>query len=152
MEALPAGAVTNLDPQNFGSTVVLFMNLDKLMTESRNPASLEIHDLSALDLALLMITEEAQVLPAIRFEVSKIAQAIELISDRLRSGGRLIFLGAGTSGRVGALVATDCQTVFGTSAELVQAVIAGGPSALSSIGQKSKITRNKPRSISNKLA
>ncbi len=99
-------------------------------TEARNAASTQIDTLSPLEFADLMNQEDATVAAAVRRELPRIAQAIEVISDRLRNHGRLIYLGAGTSGRLGVLDASECPPTFSTPPELVVGIIAGGPAAL----------------------
>jgi N-acetylmuramic acid 6-phosphate etherase len=99
-------------------------------TESRNPASERIDALSPLEIVRLMNAEDAQVSAAVGREAEPIARAIELIAQRLRAGGRLIYLGAGTSGRLGVLDAAECPPTFSTPPELVVGLIAGGYGAL----------------------
>ncbi|MBL8819000.1 MAG: N-acetylmuramic acid 6-phosphate etherase [Planctomyces sp.] len=99
-------------------------------TESRNAASAQIDTLSPLQFADLMNQEDATVAAAVRRELPGIAQAIEVISDRLRNHGRLFYIGAGTSGRLGVLDASECPPTFSTPPELVVGIIAGGPAAL----------------------
>lgn len=104
--------------------------LDNLTTEGRNPASAEIDRLSALQIVQLMNDQDALVAAAVRREAEVIAQAIERIADHLRGGGRLIYLGAGTSGRLGVLDAAECPPTFNTDPEQVLGMIAGGRSAM----------------------
>ena len=104
--------------------------LNKLTTEARNPASENLDQLSALEIVQLMNAEDAQVSAAVAKEAVAIARAVEVIADRLRRGGRLIYLGAGTSGRLGVLDASECPPTFNTPPELVVGLIAGGPDAL----------------------
>lgn len=99
-------------------------------TESRNQASAAIDSLSSLQLVQLMNDEDATVATAVRREAAHIAAAIDLIADRLRHGGRLIYMGAGTSGRLGVLDASECPPTFSTPPELVVGLIAGGRDAL----------------------
>ncbi len=103
---------------------------DSLLTESRNPRSEAIDTLSAREIVRLMNAEDAGVVEAVRAESDAIAQAIEWTADRFRQGGRLIYVGAGTSGRLGVLDASECPPTFGTPPEMVVGLIAGGPSAL----------------------
>src|SRR5437764_921980 len=77
-----------------------------------------------------MCEEDARVIPAVASQANAIARAIEVIADRLRNGGRLIYAGAGTSGRLGVLDATECPPTFSTAPALVVGLIAGGPAAL----------------------
>jgi N-acetylmuramic acid 6-phosphate etherase len=104
--------------------------MSRLTTEARNPASERIDTLSALEIARLMNAEDARVAEAVGREAAPIAQAIEIIAERLRSGGRLVYIGAGTSGRLGVLDATECPPTFSTPPELVVGLIAGGYTAL----------------------
>lgn len=89
-----------------------------------------IDSLSSLEIVQLMNAEDAQVAEAVAKQSAKIAQAIDAITDRLQRGGRLVYLGAGTSGRLGVLDASECPPTFSTSPELVIGVIAGGSAAL----------------------
>jgi N-acetylmuramic acid 6-phosphate etherase len=104
--------------------------LDRLTTEQRNPASAAIDRMSALELVRLMNAEDARVAEAVGIEVGSIARAVETIAGRLRAGGRLIFMGAGTSGRLGVLDASECPPTFSTPPEMVVGLIAGGYAAL----------------------
>ncbi len=104
--------------------------MNKLTTEARNPASEQIDTLSPLEIVRLMNAEDAKVAEAVGRDSNVIAQAIEIISERLSHGGRLVYLGAGTSGRLGVLDATECPPTFSTPPELVVGLIAGGPTAL----------------------
>jgi N-acetylmuramic acid 6-phosphate etherase len=104
--------------------------LDKLTTEARNPASEAIDRLSPLEIVRLMNDEDATVAAAVRRAEQPIARAIEIIAERLARGGRLIYLGAGTSGRLGVLDATECPPTFNTRPEQVIGLIAGGEAAL----------------------
>ncbi|MDP1799415.1 MAG: N-acetylmuramic acid 6-phosphate etherase [Planctomycetaceae bacterium] len=99
-------------------------------TESSNPASERIDTLSALEIVRLMNAEDAAVPVAVGRIAQEIAQAVEIIADRLRAGGRLIYFGAGTSGRLGVLDATECPPTFSTRPEQVVGLIAGGYTAL----------------------
>ncbi|HZN36462.1 MAG TPA: N-acetylmuramic acid 6-phosphate etherase [Pirellulaceae bacterium] len=104
--------------------------MSRLTTEARNPASERIDTLSALEIARLMNAEDARVAEAVGREAEPIARAIEIIAERLRAGGRLIYIGAGTSGRLGVLDATECPPTFSTPPEMVVGLIAGGYTAL----------------------
>jgi N-acetylmuramic acid 6-phosphate etherase len=104
--------------------------LEKLTTEGRNPASEQIDRLSPLEIVRLMNREDATVPQAVAAEAEAIAAAIEVIADRLRNGGRLIYVGAGTSGRLGVLDAAECPPTFSTRPGQVVGVIAGGATAL----------------------
>jgi N-acetylmuramic acid 6-phosphate etherase len=101
-----------------------------LTTEACNSASQNIDGLSALEIARLMNAEDSRVAEAVGRELGSIAEAIERIADRLRSGGRLVYLGAGTSGRLGVLDAAECPPTFSTPPEMVLGLIAGGDVAI----------------------
>ncbi len=101
-----------------------------LATEAVNPASASIDKLDPLGLVRLMNSEDARVAAAVAAAEAAIAQAIELIAERLANGGRLIYLGAGTSGRLGVLDAAECPPTFNTPPGLVLGLIAGGSTAL----------------------
>lgn len=100
-----------------------------LETEQVNPATTEIDRMSPLEIAQVMNAEDAKVAEAIKLELPQIARAIEEIATRLRRGGRLIYVGAGTSGRLGVLDAAECPPTFNVSADMVIGLLAGGPIA-----------------------
>lgn len=104
--------------------------LGNLTTEGRNPASEAIDTLSALEIAGLMNREDAAVAEAVGREAESIARAIDLIARQLRHGGRLVYLGAGTSGRLGVIDAAECPPTFSTPPQQVLGIIAGGPPAM----------------------
>src|SRR5215217_9362025 len=104
--------------------------LDPRLTEQRNPATAEIDRLSALEIARIINREDRRIAPAIRKELRRIARAIEMAEDTFRAGGRLIYVGAGTSGRLGVLDASEMPPTYGTDPEMVQGIIAGGYAAL----------------------
>lgn len=101
-------------------------------TEARNQASMSIDSLSALEIVQLMNQEDARVAAAVAAESEVIATAIELIAQRFRVGGRLIYMGAGTSGRLGVLDASECPPTFSVKPAMVIGLIAGGKAALTS--------------------
>jgi N-acetylmuramic acid 6-phosphate etherase len=103
---------------------------DHLLTEARNPASEAIDTLSADEIVALMNREDERVVAAVRAESEAIAKAIDVIAGRFLQGGRLIYVGAGTSGRLGVLDASECPPTFSTPPEMVVGLIAGGPTAL----------------------
>jgi len=105
-------------------------SLGQLTTEARNPLTGELDRLSALELVNLINSEDAKVADAVGEESESIASAIDVIADRLSRGGRLIYMGAGTSGRLGVLDAVECPPTFNTRPELVIGLIAGGPEGL----------------------
>lgn len=104
--------------------------MDHLQTEGRLVASANLDELTPLELVRLMNAEDARVIPAVASQAEAIARAITLIAERLEQGGRLIYLGAGTSGRLGVLDATEMPPTFQTPPEMVIGLIAGGPEAL----------------------
>ncbi|NLS94846.1 MAG: N-acetylmuramic acid 6-phosphate etherase [Planctomycetaceae bacterium] len=104
--------------------------LNHLTTESRNPASEAIDTLTATGIVELMNAEDATVAAAVGKQRDSIARAIEVIADRLRGGGRLIYLGAGTSGRLGVVDASECPPTFNTDPSQVVGLIAGGRGAM----------------------
>jgi N-acetylmuramic acid 6-phosphate etherase len=114
------------------------MYLRELTTERRNRATEDLDKMSALELVTAMNREDAVVPRAIRGVLPEIAKAVDLIAKRLAKGGRLIYVGSGTSGRIGALDASECPPTFGVSAETVQFVIAGGPKAVAAASEASE--------------
>ncbi len=106
------------------------MTLDKLTTESNNPSSAAIDTMSAAEIVALMNDEDARVARAVADVSDTIATAIDVIAERLRDGGRLVYLGAGTSGRLGVLDASECPPTFNTPPGMVVGLIAGGKVAL----------------------
>ena len=103
---------------------------ERLPTEQLNPRSRALDRLSTTQLLRLMNREDAGVPRAVGHVIPQISRAASLIVTRLRAGGRLIFLGAGTSGRLGVIEAAECPPTFNTPPSMVQAVIAGGRSAV----------------------
>ena len=100
--------------------------LNNLLTEERNPASMDI-DLLSTEGILRVINQEDQKVPlAVAQEVPQIAKAADLVAEAFRNGGRLIYVGAGTSGRLGVLDASECPPTYNVSPKLVQGVMAGG--------------------------
>ena len=104
--------------------------LDARLTEQRNPRSLRIAQLSTLEIVDLINAEDRLVAAAVSDERLRIARAIDLVVDAFRSGGRLFYVGAGTSGRLGVLDASEMPPTYRTEPEMVQGVIAGGLDAL----------------------
>ncbi len=104
--------------------------LRDLRTEQQNSASAGLDTLSALEIARVINHEDHKVAAAVERALPQIAQAIDAIADAIRSGGRLIYVGAGTSGRLAALDAAECPPTFNTDPKTVQYVIAGGNKAL----------------------
>src|SRR4051812_25228818 len=106
--------------------------LEHLTTEARNPASEDLDGLSAPEIVALINAEDAKVAAAVAEQADVIAQAIDVIADRVGRGGRLIYFGAGTSGRLGVLDAVECPPTFNTHPSQVVGIIAGGYTALTS--------------------
>ena len=104
--------------------------LEKLTTESRNENTLNIDKVSTLEMVKIINNEDKKVAFAVENELENIAKAIDGIVDRINRGGRLIYIGAGTSGRLGILDASECPPTYGVSEELVQGIIAGGKEAI----------------------
>lgn len=103
---------------------------DHLLTEARNPASERLDALTPLEFVALMNAEDARAVAAVGEESTAIARAIEVIAGRFREGGRLLYFGAGTSGRLGVLDASECPPTFNSPPSMVVGLIAGGPTAL----------------------
>jgi N-acetylmuramic acid 6-phosphate etherase len=101
-----------------------------LPTEAINPATLAIDKLTASDIVEEMLNEDRKMLAAVQREKARIAVAADIITQSLRRGGRIVFVGAGTSGRLGILESAEMPPTFGTSPTLVQAIMAGGQDAV----------------------
>ena len=108
----------------------LLQTLSTLITEQRNPHSMEVDRLSALEIVTLMNTEDKQVPLAVERVLPQIAQAVEAVVKAFQCGARLVYLGAGTSGRLGVLDASECPPTFGVHNEMVKGIIAGGEPAI----------------------
>jgi N-acetylmuramic acid 6-phosphate etherase len=129
-------------------------DLRHLATEKTNAASADLDRKSALEIARIINAEDAKVALAVRRALPQIAEAIDLIAAALARGGRLLYVGTGTSGRIAALDAAECPPTFDTDPKLVQFIIAGGPKALGAateadedsrkLGRK-EIAKRKPR-------
>lgn len=102
------------------------MDLNRLVTESRLTESLNIDEVSTAEMVRIINQQDRHVAEAVEREIPRIAQAIDLIADRMRKGGRLFYVGAGTSGRLGVLDASEIPPTYGTPLDLVQGLIAGG--------------------------
>src|SRR6202171_4843415 len=103
---------------------------ERRRTEQRNAASKNLDRMSALQIVRLMNREDRKVAAAVGRQLPVIARAVDAIVKAVRSGGRLIYVGAGSSGRIAVLDAAECPPTFGTSPKLVQALIAGGRPAV----------------------
>lgn len=106
------------------------INLSKMVTESRNPASLQIDTLPTLDMLAVINSEDKKVPLAVEALLPAIAKLVDLVVEAFANGGRLIYCGAGTSGRLGILDASECPPTYGTPREQVVGLIAGGHAAI----------------------
>ena len=106
------------------------MDLGTLLTETRNGATEHLDELSTAEMLGVINDEDATIAAAVRLQIPQIAQAVDAIAERFARGGRLFYLGAGTSGRLGVLDASECPPTFSVDRELVQGLIAGGDRAL----------------------
>ena len=106
------------------------VELKKIATEQRNPNTMNIDSLSTLEMINLINREDYRVAEAVSLVTDQIARAVDVIADRLSKGGRLIYCGAGTSGRLGILDAVECPPTYSTEPEMVQGLIAGGYPAI----------------------
>jgi N-acetylmuramic acid 6-phosphate etherase len=105
-------------------------SIEELATEQSNPFSADLDTKPSLEIARIINSEDAQVAAAVARALPQIARAVDWIAEALGNGGRLIYVGTGTSGRIAALDAAECPPTFNTSPQMVQFVIAGGPKAL----------------------
>src|SRR5436190_9923684 len=117
------------------------VDLSQLATEQANPAARELDTKSALQIAQIINGEDARVAAAVKRVLPQIAIAIDWAAHALRNGGRLIYVGAGTSGRIAALDAAECPPTFNTSPRMVQFVIAGGTKALAGAAEADEDSR-----------
>jgi N-acetylmuramic acid 6-phosphate etherase len=119
-------------PVASGATLVMphSSKWQSLPTEAVNPATLDIDKQSALGIVEMMLAEEKKALAAVHRERERIAVGADLLAKALRKGGRIIFVGAGTSGRLGVVESAEMPPTFGTDPLLVQAIIAGGKTAI----------------------
>ena len=108
----------------------VFTELATLITESRNPDTFDVDIMSTEEIVRLINKEDHKVAKAVALEIPYIVQAVDFITDAFKKGGRLIYVGAGTSGRLGVLDAAECPPTFGTDPNMVQGIIAGGYAAL----------------------
>src|SRR5271165_1987174 len=100
--------------------------LDKLLTEQANPASKGIDALATAEVLRIVNLEDQKVAAAVASEIPQIAKAVDSIVEAVRGGGRLFYIGAGTSGRLGVLDAAECPPTFNVDPALVQGIMAGG--------------------------
>ncbi len=106
------------------------VSLGMLPTEQRNPATADIDQLSTIEMVHRLNEQDATVATAVERALPAVAESIDRITEQVRNGGRLIYIGAGTSGRLGVLDASECPPTFNTPPELVVGLIAGGDHAL----------------------
>ncbi len=106
------------------------INLNGLVTENRNINTMDIDKISTVEMLEKINNEDKNVPLAVKKEIPQIAELIEKAVERMRKGGRIIYIGAGTSGRLGVLDASECPPTYGVESELVQGVIAGGEEAM----------------------
>ncbi|MEX0661077.1 MAG: N-acetylmuramic acid 6-phosphate etherase [Balneolaceae bacterium] len=109
---------------------VLFDKLSTLLTEQRNPNTSNIDVADSAEIVTLINNEDKKVAPAVEKRLDVIADAVDCIAEKIKEGGRLLYFGAGTSGRLGVLDASECPPTFGTDPSVVQGVIAGGKEAM----------------------
>ena len=129
----PTGRREALPPALF-----LYMNLQGLLTEQSNPASERIDSLPTAEALAIINREDQKVAGAVATEIPQIAEAVNRIVELLRAGGRLFYIGAGTSGRLGVLDAAECPPTFQVPPELVQGIVAGGEAALARASEASE--------------
>jgi len=108
----------------------LFEQLKNLATEQRNPVSMDIDSKSTIEILKIINDEDKKVPFAVEKELPYIAEAVDILVEAFKKGGRLIYIGAGTSGRLGILDASECPPTYGTPPEMVQGLIAGGYQAI----------------------
>ncbi|MGM0548275.1 MAG: N-acetylmuramic acid 6-phosphate etherase [Bacillota bacterium] len=121
-------------------------NLDNLITETVNKNSKNIDRVNTKKIIEIINNEDKKVAFAVEKEKEKIAAAVDLITESIRNGGRLIYLGAGTSGRLGILDASECPPTYGVSSELVQGLIAGGEKAIRNSVENAEDSKAEARS------
>ncbi len=109
---------------------IVFQELAGLVTESRNPDSFDIDIMGTEEIVRLINREDQKVAQAVEKQIPYIIQAVDIVAEVFKQGGRLIYVGAGTSGRLGVLDASECPPTFGSDPEMVQGIIAGGFEAL----------------------
>ena len=116
-------------------------NLRRLATEQPNPAAANLDRKSSLEIARIINSEDAKVAHAVKRSLPQIARAVDLIAAVLSSGGRLIYVGTGTSGRIAALDAAECPPTFGIAPRSIQFIMAGGRRALAAAVEASEDSR-----------
>lgn len=118
------------------------LELSRLTTEQSNPSARELDTKSAIEIARIITAEDTKVAAAVEKVLPQIATAIDWVAHCLRNGGRLIYVGAGTSGRIAALDAAECPPTFNTDPKMVQFVIAGGAKALAGATEADEDSRS----------
>ena len=124
---------------------------ERRRTEQRNQASKNLDHMSSKEIVLLMSQEDHKVAPAVARQIPAIAHAVDGIVARIQNGGRLLYVGAGTSGRLGVLDASECPPTFGVSPDLVRALIAGGSRAVTHPVEGAEDSRVNARRELNKI-
>ncbi|MBQ2889713.1 MAG: N-acetylmuramic acid 6-phosphate etherase, partial [Clostridia bacterium] len=110
-------------------------------TEKRNPKTMHIDTMTTMQMLEIINEEDAGVIKAVRAELPQIALAIDAIADCLNKGGRLFYIGAGTSGRLGVMDAAECPPTYGVSRDLVHAIIAGGQKTMTQASENEEDSR-----------
>ena len=118
------------------------MNFANLTTEQRNAASANIDKVSTLEMVKIINDEDKKVAAAVEKVLPQIARAVDIIAEKISGGGRLFYIGAGTSGRLGVLDASECPPTFGVNSEMVQGIIAGGNYALTNAVEGAEDDKN----------
>ena len=129
------------------------MDLKKFATETRNPNSMNLDAMSALEIVTLMNQEDRNVCLAIEEVLPEISKLVDVVAAAFENGGRLIYMGAGTSGRLGVLDASECPPTFGVSPDMVVGIMAGGDYALRNdvVGDEDKPELGRANLIENNL-
>lgn len=118
------------------------MNFANLTTEKRNAASANIDKVSTLEMVKIINDEDKKVALAVEKVLPQIAKAVDIIAEKISNGGKLFYIGAGTSGRLGVLDASECPPTFGVENNLVQGIIAGGNYALTNAVEGAEDNKN----------
>jgi len=130
MDARSKNRSKNLDKVDLERFEEIDRELENLLTEQRNPATMDIDRKDVIEILKIINSEDKKVPYAVEKEIPNIAKAVDLVVDRFKIGGRLFYVGAGTSGRLGVIDAAECPPTFNTPPYLVQAIIAGGRKAV----------------------
>lgn len=134
------------------SNRALFEQLSALLTEQRNPDTMTIDMANSYEIVKAINKEDKTVAAQIEKKLPVIAEAVEAIASKIKEGGRLLYFGAGTSGRLGVLDASECPPTFGTDSETVQGFIAGGKEAMFVAQEGAEDSVNKGKSEAEKLS